>query len=243
MWEKLQQRRKRINNEMLATLFSPKSSTPSDWVWVPTAQLQAFLSCQREGSNALESGIDLSVQLCPHGKLHPRTARKGKVLSRLMFEAYVDIQQEDELPATFKPPDMLCSECASEYISELSSKLQTFQAIMRLYESLDPKNDNFDLQMKPSELPESEDEKVAYIVSRKFISNFRARVAKFIKNITSSIEGGVRKTSDVDINNASASTEGLDALDISAVLKSENNSGSTEEQDDLIVNQSITCKS
>jgi hypothetical protein len=245
VWDILERRRNDIHIAMFSSIFIPRAVVPSDCVWVETAELRKFLSC-KDGYNSCEDApLQYQRLLCSHSDrgIHPRVARRGKLLSRDMYEAYIllvskALGSELSSDVTLTPSNIFCQECSQDYRRELSDKLNFARTALRLHENLDPKNDkNFSLVSKPDEHLTHESDKYAYVVSRKFITAFRVRVARLMKSALA-IEG-TAKSIDKVMTSASSSCEtlleGLDALDL-AILTEDDTL-----QDDLVVNESITC--
>ena len=244
VWEQLNQRRSDIQTAMLGRLFSP---LPIDdaLIWVEATKLRSFLSCRRS-TDLKDFPFGPGAQdPCIHGKLHPRIARKGKLLTREMYDAYVllvskALRQEVIPKSVFTKSNLVCQECAAEYKGALRKKLEIVQAARRLYEGLDPKNDNFSLRATSPFQHESD--RLAFIVSKKFVTKFRQAVTKLMKM---SLVLEVSTTFDeVPTRNAELESlaEGLDAFDLSTVTQTSGMITENSWPQNEIVNDTITCK-
>ena len=240
---RLAQRRTRITREMFPNLLW--RANPDDLVWVDTAQLVQYVSCGDRMDDRLDGGSGRTLLqhhelLCSHEPpgLHPRVARKGKLLPRSVYEAYVaGLRQEqqsilgrdtDESTVTdclILPTDnLVCVECSRDYQDELGQKLKTIKAMKKLYDMLDPKElDRFKFEFGNGDTFGHERDNYAYILSRRFITAFRNQIAALMKNAATA----------VSIENAN---EGLDGLDLSSF------DTHALDKDLGVPNSNITCK-
>jgi hypothetical protein len=206
-------------------------------VWVDGAPLRTFLCCSEELDQHLsDSGPLLRHKhlLCPHGCLHPRMARRGKLLPRPIYDAYVFILQGErallrqglgETDADMveandclvtRESHLHCQECSKSYRYELSKKLDLVKDLKFLYEELDPKADDFSSEYEVGDLPLSPEDEYAYAISKGFITKFRKAVVGMMKSLHNLDEGTILSSQD----NGSHGTrnvvyEGLDAVDTS----------------------------
>jgi hypothetical protein len=239
---------------MFPSLSVFQLTNPGDLVWVDASFLQQFVSCTDHRLNFEESQncsiLQHRRQLCSHKipGLHPRIARRGKLLTRQSYDAYVAaLNQErrafcgsysryDDFPlndCVIVPTDnLVCDECLLEYRLELSSKLQLAEALFSIYHDLDQKERKFSVYLDPDESLGFDQNGYAYIVARKFATWFRNKVARFMKHNSSLVA-------------AESVSGGLDLVDFSEF---ENNvelpAGSSEDESIAIrVNGAVTCES
>jgi hypothetical protein len=204
-------------------------------VWVETDFLEKFLRCDRHLDQHLQSsGTLLRHQrlLCDHNRLHPRVTRRGKLLPRLMYNAYISLlegertllNQESEAmeegnriandciitPAS----NLFCSKCSQSYRDELSKKLESLKNVKNLYDALNSLTDDSALFYEEGEDPVSAEEAYTYAVSRQTVTKYRKCVAALMKTLAKFDDGG---SVDAEESSFSKQTiyEGLDALDIS----------------------------
>jgi hypothetical protein len=251
---RLNKRREAISGTMFPSLAAFQLTNPADLVWVDTLFLQQFVACSDHRLYFDESQNCSILQhrkyLCAHKNpgLHPRIARRGKLLTRQSYDAYIVALNEerlvcnganstcDDLPmndCVIVPVDnLVCPECTLEYRSELSNKLQLAEGILSIYHDLDQKERKFSVILDPDESLGYDQDGYAYIVSRKFATWFRNKVARFMKHNASLVS-------------AESASGGLDLVDFSEF---ENTfklpSGSSEDENIAIrVNGAVTCES
>lgn len=206
-------------------------------VWVDGAFLRTFLCCSKELDQHLsDSGPLLRHKhlLCNHGGLHPKTARRGKLLPRPIYDAYVlilqgerallrqevgesdaDMEEMNDCLVT-RDSHMHCQECSKSYQDQLSKKLDLVKDLKFLYEELDPKVDDFLSEYAEDDPPASPEDEYAYAISKGSITKFRRAVVGMMKTLHNLDDG----TTLLSQENASRGPppvvyEGLDALDTS----------------------------
>jgi len=204
--ERLQARRQSLRNDMLFV----NSGASMDDVWVDAELLRKFVSCEDRLEELLqippgEPILQHQVLLCEHKTgLHPRVARKGKLIPRAAYKSYIEIlakerclfQEEGEngrflenLNDCIITPkkNLACTECSESYRKELESKLELVELLKFLYNRLD-KSGSFDQNVSSFQNlwdsdSESEEEynfadQNVYVVSRSFATAFREKIAK-----------------------------------------------------------------
>lgn len=269
--KRLERRREIIRTKMFPNFSACQISNPDDLVWVESTPLLQFMSCRDRLQERLEHRNDRAVfqhhdLLCSHEPpgLPPRVARKGKLLPKLAYEAYVAALREEQRAllggnndakcfseCLILPTDnLICKECSDDYGFELLGKRQKIVKFKDLYDALDPKEMNFSLDLGVDyETYGDRCDRYAYIVSRKFITWFRNKVAHLMKQAACS----AANATSVDCSNeflalrAENVAEGLDGLDLSELeVGSLQNVGPGEVDDESIssrVNGPITCTS
>lgn len=263
--KRLERRRDIIRSQMFPNLSTCQLTNPDDLVWVESTPLLQFMSCRDRLRERLEQSDRAVLQhhdlLCSHETpgLHPRVARKGKLLPKLAYEAYIaalrvekrDILGRDTDENSFNdclilPTDnLICQDCAQEYRSELSQKLKRVLAMKYIYDSLDPKENKFTLERGLGEAWGNESDRYAYIVSRKFVTWFRNKVVRFMKRAGSAEAKCVECESQFIALSAENEAEGLDGLDLSEFSVSKDEKTGIEPDDVGVavrVNGPITCE-
>lgn len=204
-----------------------------------------------ESKLSSQSVLQHRKYLCSHEfpGLHPRIARRGKLLSRQSYDAYVRSLNEERLtfigdtascsdipvsdcligPAN----NLVCDDCLMEYRSELSQKLKLAEALVRIFHDLDQKETKCSLNCGAVEPSDSHANEYTYIVSRKFATWFRSKVSRFMKHNASVIA-------------AESVAGGLDSIDFSEFeMKNSENLSSCSSVDESVavrVNGSVTCE-
>jgi hypothetical protein len=243
-------------------------------VWVDGAPLRAFVCCSKELDQHLsDSGPLLRHKhlLCNHGGLHPRTARRGKLLPRPIYDAYVlilqgerallrqglgetdaDMEEMNDCLVT-RDSHMHCQECSKTYQDELSKKLCLVKDLKFLYEELDPKADDFFSEYQEGDLPASPEDEYAYAISKGTITKFRRAVVVMMKTLHN-MDDGTTPQENGSQGTRTVVYEGLDALDTSMFefesaaedgKRKPSLSGSSIHEADKLdeeVNGIITCK-
>jgi hypothetical protein len=158
---------------------------PNESVWVDTFLLQLVMSCSRDslGSALVEKYSNEILNLpkmCRHQKLHPRIARKGKIIPRKAFselEEALRLEISDStserlttllFDLTFDIERVVCKVCCDEYCSELEEKLQWIDQLQILNNELNPRDIKFNLDFEPEETMGNDCDRYAYVVSKKF---------------------------------------------------------------------------
>jgi hypothetical protein len=266
----LEHRRDTIRTKMFPDIESCRvlASNCDDLVWVDGSILLRFMSCKDRLLDRLEdehSILQHQSLFCQHERpgLHPRVARKGKLLPRSVYEAFVVALQEEQEANIGKSIGenaiddyivvatscLVCQQCCEEYRSQLSAKFVRVNAMKQLYEDLDPKgNRSCTLEMGLGETLGNECDKYAYVVARKFIVWFRKVFARLMKQAANALLDAKHLDCDTEIAEQAAMNmaEGLDFLDLSDFEMKPLSTGADEEQKDeglvLRVNGPVTCK-
>jgi hypothetical protein len=191
--------------------------------------------------------------LCSHGTgLHPRVARRGKLLPRPLYDAIVSLMLGErrmlngELNAVdtsqvaenvvndciiTPTQNMDCEQCVHLYKAELQEKIDKLCRLMQLYHNLEPSKTK-QVVFEDNDDTESEAKDTLFLVSKTFITAFRRQV----KNVIA-----LAKASENQLQgekNAESCCEGVNSINWSAF--DPNSSSSTL---DFSVNQAISCKS
>jgi hypothetical protein len=241
-------------------------------VWVDGAPLRTFLCCSEELDHHLsDSGPLLRHKhlLCSHGGLHPRIARRGKLLPRPIYNAYVlilqgerallrqglcetdaDMEETNDCLVT-RDSHLHCQECSKSYQDELSKKLDLVKDLKFLYEELDPKADDLSSEYEEDDIPASPEDEYAYAISRGFITKFRRAVVGMMKTLHNLDDGTTLNGSQ---GTRTVVYEGLDTVDTSMFEfepANDNGEGTLSSSESIIrdddkldeeVNGIITCK-
>ena len=216
-----------------------------------TQRLVQFLSCLP--SQIGDKFIDMERQFlissddCGHGLMHPRDVRRGKLLSKTLFERIAAIMRSemdapsvesitDVVLASSVPSDVLCHECAETYVIELASKLETLEAQNNLLSDLDDARGSAGQLFDGEEAQGFDKPDVAYALSKSFDKQFRAHMQRVVKTIGSS------DCSSVDTVDCSAIKFCLDSSNPSpSQAGTGSGNGDAEAQTEASVNCSITC--
>ena len=175
--ERLDKRRKRLHSEMISSCARPVVSTSDhEKVWVAADLLRNFFSCKDRLEDLMrvppgEPMLKHKQLLCRHSKpgLHPRIARRGKLLPRHWYDTYVSMMaaerclflNEDDQAHSLTPDaktkalfknlndclitpqsNLHCEECEASYKSELNSKLHKVKLLKSLFVDIDQKNES-----------------------------------------------------------------------------------------------------
>jgi hypothetical protein len=253
---RLQRRRNLLRQFIVSEPLQISAEPP---VWVEGELLRKFFSCS-DGLEAALSGelpmLRHKHLLCHHESpgLHPRIARKGKLLPRTVYNHYIHLlaseraeledntarlhfYENDAADCVITPESGLyCKECSEAYTSELALKLQWVKKLKFLNDELDPKKDESPFDASTSEEAQFH---YTYAVSRRFISKFRAQVGSLLRSVEDAHKKG---------DNTASVLEGLDGADLSWLERFHDDSwlanhGDDEKVLDPLVNGNITCKS
>ena len=262
--KQLTKRQERISAEFLPklTLFDVKSS--DNLVWVETSFLRQFLSCKEllDTQPICEAIPPDREYLCSHTNpaLHPRIARRGKLLPNDAFDALLIIVNDEihdtagahrtmhDLPI-FPLKDIVCKDCTREYRAQLVEKFSFTCAVKSLCDELDPKVLKCSRYLQAGESIKDASDQYVYIVSRKFVTWFRNKTMRFMKQAICT-KGDESKLPSGTSTSSTSITVGLDGLDINAFwnLKESNFSvvacGAGDDEDLAVrVNGHLTCES
>jgi hypothetical protein len=231
-------------------------------VWVETSFLRHFLSCEKLLCEDFEQKIVLQHRklLCSHRVpgLHPRVARRGKLLPKPAFDAYIDTIQEEIITIVGNEcsewevidceitlsKNLICEDCMHEYKQELGQTLKHAKRLKYLHNELDPKEMKFSRNLDVDEIVDSQTEQYAYMVSRKFITWFRNNMVRLMKHAGTTI---MNQNFDLSSSMSSISVaEGLDGLNVSEFCSANflPSSSSTIDDEGIVVrvNGPLTCK-
>lgn len=230
-------------------------------VWVPGIFLRRYFSCSDPFEDELahdvvEDVIKGSDHLCLHGQrgLHPRVARKGKLLPRVMYETIVaslfeerasllggEVENENQDGFVVTPLEsMYCQECVDEFHLDVRTKLALVEDYLFLYEELDTKSEDAPVTYGADTDFECHDNKYVYLVARKFCTALRDHIKQIMKKIAPA--GAESFAIDEKLLPKYESiAEGLDALQMED-LEIKGSPGDNDESVDTQVNNAITCR-
>lgn len=240
--------------------------------WIRSDVLKRYLRCNRDLDEQLSSTDPILSHrqlLCEHGRLHPRVARKGKLLPRCTFDAFMSLlqgernllhQESQTVQKANEVCDLIvlhnanlfCPECSQSYSEKLSQKLDHLKNLKNLYEALDPALDDSPLLYK-EDIPTCAEERFAYLISRQTATKYRKMFGTLMKKLSKFEDGGIF---DADIASSVQSPilyEGLDTLELPGVqVGFVSNSGDkakvgakkndNSDKLDILFNSNITCK-
>jgi len=193
---------------------------------------------------------------CSHSKpgLHPRVARRGKLLPRHVYDQLQALMQADREYFGLEGDDIAgdlivrpsrnleCKDCREDYRDHLARKLQLVVTARDLFFMF--KHDPPPLEYEADEVLSPGDEFV-YIVSTKFITKFSKAVAGLMK--TSKLADSTDNPANLPqiCPETESIVEGIDALDLAMISPIEACAEiSTKEADniDIAVNSNLICK-
>jgi hypothetical protein len=261
----MEDRRNFILNDMFAGHPSAhtvglESADPPP-VWVEADFLRRFLSCRdgleselKTGNSIVSDVLQQELVLCEHKEpgLHPREARRGKLLTRPMYDALVarlKVERGELIGKTWSDDDMedpiisltknlICAECSVEYQMELYEKLDILSNALTLYHQLDNKTAECDTSYEPGTTFEKEEERYVYIVSKKFATAFRNRVSGIMKQVAPADLTCVPDMGFTSNNAVESMAEGIDAIGSSELYFKD----ITDPNFDVRINSNITCE-
>jgi hypothetical protein len=230
-------------------------------VWVEADFLRRFLSCRdgleaelKTGNNIVSDVLQQHLVLCDCKEpgLHPREARRGKLLPRPMFDALVArlkvergeligkawIGEDMEDPIISLTKSLICKECSEEYQTELWEKLNILTNALTLYHQLDSKAAECDTSYEPGTTFEKEEEQYVYIVSKKFATVFRNRISAILKQVAPADLTCVPDLAYTSNNAVESMAEGLDAIGSTELYFND----ITDPDFDVRINSTITCE-
>jgi len=209
----------------------------ADSIWIDGATLRGVFACSTDDDidNLLNKLMEMKPYYCEHRMgLHPRVARRGKLLSRTLYTELITLletekkyleegQERKELEKPHKkyssrgisPAQIKCHECSSSYVNYLRPKLESFRSLKMLYTELNPKLEGVICK----EISGGH----IYALSKRFVSQFRDSIAATIKSIDENFYGG------------------LDEIKLPLFLQS--SMALSESTPDVCVNSAILCKS
>ena len=216
----------------LNALVFPHHTEEDGFVWVDGTILRDFLSCDTRFDYILKNKSPIlcsKSSLCPHGKIHPRDIRRGKLLRKSQYDAYIALLEAernelmsvdpsvDDSPIVEQPmkttaKGLMCAECNQVYCSELRQKMKLVESIMKLYnETLGMSQvDERPLYYDEDCPPQSDEEQYAYAVAKTSLTKFKDRAKELFKSVSNFDQGGTP-----DGKNATIVIDGIDDLDLS----------------------------
>jgi hypothetical protein len=277
--DRLGRRKLGIRNYMFEDAVSLVPESPREvrnedsFVWVEADFLRKFLSLENVLDENFRSPGPLLKHkhlLCEHGQLHPKIARKGKLLPRSLYDVYVSLlrgeqlllrkqsrliyDKEDEINDCIITPskNLICDTCSQSYRNDLKGKLDHLRNIKDLYHFLDSSLDEKPEYYHEEENPICPEDAFVYIISKKMATLYKNAVKALMKTLAKVEEGAVLDNETLRGSNNSV-FEGIDSIDLSAFqgdfivtmdskrVKQKKDSG-PKEMLDKFFNQSITCK-
>lgn len=265
--ERLEKRREHILNDLfgvgrsLDTLEDQMDPPP---IWVPGDFVRRYFSCDDPFNGELEYDvtddvIKVNESLCLHGQkgVHPRDARRGKLLSSVAYETiFQSLGQEraallagggvvsalENLDGFAVTPseNMYCQECVDDYHLSLRPKVELLQDYLFLFEELDTKSEDASLQYDPGTIFSCDQEKYVYVVHRKFCSTLREHIKKIMKKVAVADADSIPVDEKLLPKHESLA-EGIDVLDLKDIDIMGNASENDNSSIDTSVNQAITC--
>ena len=239
------------------------------YFWVDGKTLRQFVACDRSLDDKLSSGeaiISPMSLLCSHNRLHPRTARNGKLLRKSVYDAYVsllsaerkylsatsEIKESDVVGHPFTlSGDITCEDCSKSYRKDLGEKLEFLRNIYDVYSDIIDETKDAMTSLKNDYAEKAVEENYAFVVARSTITKFKKLVVDLMKSVADFGKG-----CNLDISSVLSDRkrnfvfDGIDDLDLSSFLGSqtcatENKSKSSGTNDaiDEKWNSKITCKS
>ena len=228
----------------------PASTRDEQTVLVDAQRLTQFLSCSPSQSsdktNDVEEQFLIRSEDCRHELMHPRDVRRGKLLSKPLFDRLAaiirsEINASADEPITdvalisSVPSVSLCHECAETHVIELAQKVETLEEQNELLSALDDARGRARQLNEGDEAHGSDKPDLAYAVSKSFDKQFRAHMQRVVKSIGSS------ECMSIDAVDCSVIKFCLDSSTQAASQAGGGNEDS-EAQAESYVNCSITCK-
>jgi len=237
-----------------------KEGNDEPYFWVDGDAFRQFLACDLSLDDKLRSNKPIvcpETLLCLHGRLHPRNARRGKLLRKSLYDSYVsllkgelkllsetsEVNDNDVVGCVITPNrNMSCVECSKQYCNELTKKLEFIKNVYDLYAHLkDEKTYQYESKFVKSEIcMDSTTEEYLYILSRTTITTFLGLVDKLTKSAEGFNKGA-------NLVNKSTFLNGIDDIDICVfpgsptfVGSKMQDPGSTSNLDDKF-NTKLTC--
>lgn len=164
IWQDLQERKQSIHEKL--NIFQKLNSSA---VWIDNGTWQHFLDCQTDTL--------ASYQTCPHNQgLSPRQARQGKLLPASVYKAYCQLanqQNVDEERLVTPKQHLFCEQCTKDYQQQIAEKVNMIKTAQRVLKAVQQNNP------EPTDL----DDPYTFVVSKKFITLFKAGMAKLAKAV------------------------------------------------------------
>lgn len=184
--EKIEKRRSALL-KVLGDYLADPDKDRDDVVWAKTELLQKALDCSGSVDDDFHA-FKVDALKCPHDAMTPETARSGKVLPLSLYQGImraVQAETERQLDeAAFALPNpsqtMSCDECSNRYQAELRAIVRQLKKIRTLFVWLDPHRDKD--QYPDKSVPDEEDP-ARFIISASFVTAFRNRIGKAMKEI------------------------------------------------------------
>lgn len=241
------------------------------YFWVDGKMLRQFLACDRSLDEKLRSAEALVCPkslLCSHGSLHPRQARRGKLLRKSLYDSYVSLlvgerkflsekseeKESDVIGCVISSGERItCEECSKLYQNELSEKLEFLRNVHDLYLDIIDETTDSTKSVKTDPTKESIEEEYSFIVARSTITKFKKLVIDLMKSVSNFAKGGrLEKSSSQFDSENNFVLDGIDDLDMSSfpgsstctVCPTPKTTGKARMDDkiDEKFNSRITCK-
>lgn len=232
-------------------------------VWVPGKFLRSYFSCNDAFDEFLEHDIiedvvSVSACLCSHNQkgLHPREARRGKLISSVMYETItqtlaqeraallshgdsMEVEHQDGFVVT-SSENMYCQECVDEYHLNLRPKVELLDDYLFLYRELDTASDDAPLQYGLGPTSDQDQDKYVYLVSRRFCSALRDHVKQIMKRVAPADSDSL-KLDENYLPKYETIAEGIEVIDIKDIQISTTSGDVDNSAIDIYVNKAITC--
>ena len=242
-----------VDPSSLLVQESKRRKNNEPYFWVDGDALRQFFACDRSLDEKLRSNkpiVCTETLLCPHDCLHPRDARRGKLLRKSLYDSYVSLlkaerkflsetsefEDSDVVGCVITPDEkLICVECSKQYCNELAKKLEFTKNVNDLYVHMKDKT-----KLKFVE----HEREYLYILSKSAVTAFTSLVDKLRKSTEAFSKGANLDRSSTTITSANfLILNGIDDIDISSFPGSPTfvNPGSTSKIDEKF-NTKFTCK-
>ena len=223
---------------------------PTD-VWVNASSLRELFAVNGLCEDILKRRFRVldSERRCAHGDgtLHPRIARRGKVISRILFDSIMAVlddegKQSDAAEMGMPVGSLIlagalrCPDCEADYRKPLQERLSLAQATQYLYDHLDPKYDDLVRDVSEDAMEEEPSTFPVFVVSRRFVTRFRNSVSGLMRSLQQADAGANFERGAV----IESTAEGLDGYGIHS-LSYAAQPVKTGDEVDPTVNESILC--
>lgn len=259
--DRLKKRRNGVLNDLFGAdrpleLLSDSMDPPP--VWVPGDFLRRFFSCSDSfgddlAQDIVEDVIKASDSLCEHGQagIHPRVARRGKLLPRVMYETVIgslmeerelllagQVQNAEERQDGFviSPSEsMYCQQCVDDFQLNVRPKIELLEDYLFLFDALDTKSDDVPVDYEAGTAFHCKEDMSVYVVTRKFCTALRDHIKQIMKKVAA-VDAESFPVDDKLLPLFENIAEGIEAMDMKDLEIPENSNV------DKFVNSSVTCK-
>mmetsp|Transcript_20083 Transcript_20083/g.42088 ORF Transcript_20083/g.42088 Transcript_20083/m.42088 type:complete len:1210 (+) Transcript_20083:2-3631(+) len=251
-------RREKILRNVFLRTSTPADPAEGNSIWVESNFLRRFFSCRDGMADIFQSASNSSafiearsfLCLCERSKgLHPRVARRGKLLRPEVYGAVESIMQEEhamflrdqDSDSLLSPPlpltdhmfiegsNLICKDCGLSYQKEARRKYGLFKTLLSVHDDLIAgKNDLDPLAVLNSSS--------VYAISRTWATSFK----KYVEKKVNELQSLPPKKCDANSNMPSG---GIDILDLSEVMVAEDGEASEKNDDQSSTNLTKTSDS